>query len=142
MVGNQTELGIISARDAAFVVAKLLRDIGFEIGKHKTHFNTNGNHFELVNQRSGKIYHIKFAREFFLSFGKIFRQYDGEVGDTLDEIILKDLKDNDELIFAYPTMIYCISVEKFREFALSRTNDRDKDVKTLSIPISKLERFY
>jgi len=133
---------IKSARNAAFILEKLLANLNIETSKHPIHFNPNGAHTQLRNKRNGKRYHIKFCKEPFYSFGKIFRQYAGQVGETLDFKILEDLKPEDQLFFCYPDKIYSILVSDFNENALLRTNDRDSDTKTLSIPIKLLNRFH
>ena len=137
------QLGIKSAKEAATIISKLLRDIGFEISApHLDHFNPNGQHVNLSNERTGKQYHVKFCSEPFYSFGKIFRQYEGQIGETLDAVILENLRDEDTIFFAYPDTIYAIDVDEFRANALSRTNDKDADTHTLSIPMKLLRRFY
>lgn len=131
---------INSAREASQIIKKLFYKVNIQTIYHKTHFNPNGNHIRLRNVNSGTIYHIKFAREPFMSFGKIFRQHDGKIGETIDEEAIKDLKNTDVLMFSYPDYIYEIGVQEFREQGLSRLNDRDGSM-TLSIPISSLKRF-
>lgn len=136
----QPTIHIQSARHAAAYIERVFATIGIETHKHPTHINRTGEHIYLQNVKTAKTYHIKFAREVFLSFGKIFRQHDGKVGETLDADILKDLKDDDELFFAYPTGIYRCDVKTFKEHALSRQNDSE-GIKTLSVPLDILEAF-
>jgi len=138
---SQTRIQINSAKDAASLVERVLASLNIETHKHPIHHNKSGTHIYLKNVKTGKVYHIKFAREPFITFGYIFRQHKGKVGETLDKEVVDSLQEFDELIFAYPHAIYCCSVGKFREHALQRVNDADNYKVTLSVPIDILDSF-
>jgi len=132
---------IQSADQASKIIKKAFFDLNIQTVYYKTHFNPHGNHVRLRNPNSGTVYHIKFQREPFMTFGYIFRQHQGKIGETIDEDAIKDLKDTDVLLFCYPDKIYEITVNEFRDQALSRPNDRDHGKITLSVPITSLKRF-
>ena len=135
------KLSIHNVKQAAWIIERILINNGVQTVKHPTHKNPNGLHVYLKSLEYDITYHIKFAREPFMTFGYMFRQYAGQIGETLDKEILDDLKDTDVLFFAYPDKIYYCSVSTFREFAMQRVNDADNGKATLSIPMTKLMRF-
>lgn len=138
---SEQKLHLRNVKEAAWKIERILASIGIETVKHPIHKNSNGMHIRLKNSKTGKIYHIKFATEPFKSFGDVFRVYKGLVGETIDQDAIEDLKPDDDLFFCYPTVIYRISVQEYRERAMSRPNDADGGTITLSIPMNILERF-
>ncbi len=139
---SQGKIHIKNVKQASWIIEIMLKNNGINTVKHPIHHNPNGQHVYLkCTEQFDVTYHIKFATEFFMSFGDIFRQYKGQVGETLDKEIVDKLRDTDVLFFAYPDKIYYCSVSTFREFAMQRANDADGGKITLSVPIRILQRF-
>ena len=141
---SKQKLNIRNAKEAAWIIERRLANEGIETAKHPTHINPNGQHIEIVNKNTLTKYHIKYATEFFKSFGKIyFSIYNDEslMGESLDKEILDELNENDVLFFSYPGYIYYCPVWRFMEKAIQRPNNRDNSKVTLSAPITVLERF-
>lgn len=136
-----TQIHCLSAKQASRIIEIVLKNNGIDCVKHPIHHNENGIHVYLKNIKDDVTYHIKYATSPFMTFGYVFRQYQGEIGETLDKEVIDSLKDSDVLFFAQPNKIYYCSVSKFKEFMLQRPNDKSQGKITYSVPMKILERF-
>lgn len=138
---REYRINIHSVEQAASLIERKLANMGIDTHKHPTARHENGKHVYLKNRKDFVTYYIKFATAPFLKFGDYFRQYKGQVGDSMNQDRINELQDNDVLFFAQPHYIYYCSVAHFKEFALVRPNDKSQGKLVMSIAISKLERF-
>jgi len=131
---------IVAAKSA---VSTALRQMGIPLGEgHGAHMQLGKySHFYYVNAVTKKKYWIKKVHKPFITFGMQFKEYSGQVGETLDKEVLDMLDDRDTVYFAYDNAIYYVDVETFREYARNRPNDADGGIQTVSIPICLLESF-
>lgn len=134
------QFNIPSAKFACKVISSLLGEAGIMVTPLPGYIHPNGRHYRLVNERSGTIHHVKFAREFFHKLGKSFPEWDGLEGETMDDEVIKQLKNEDTIYFANQERIYSIFVDEFKVKAQTRTTR--SGLKSWSIPVKELEVFF
>jgi len=102
----------------------------------------NHNRYKIIKAEQGN-YLILFKREFFLSFGKIFKSFgESGAGETINKEDLKYAISNGvrNIIITYPSgNIYSISVEDFLMHSHERVNEFENK-ETRSINIKHLRR--
>jgi len=104
------------------------------------HFNSNGNHVRLVEQKTGKKFHIKFARQTFVSFGRYFLDgSDKQQGESINSESVQDLDRDDVIFFARPGSLERIFAGDFVEKSYKRTTKSGEQ--TLSVALSDLEKL-
>jgi len=103
----------------------------------KSHVHEYGNHIRLTEQKTGKKFHIKFARETFKKFGLFYPEYAGEEGESIDKTVVDELDNDDIIFFARPEAINKIFVGDLKEKAYLRYN-KTEQVETYSIALSEL----
>ena len=130
---------IQNSDDASNIIIGFLAKKGIEVEKVFTHRNKSGSHINLIDKKNNMTYHVKFATEPFFTFGTYFPEYKGEVGETLDEKVINNLKSNDVLFFAYPQRILKCTVGEFVKPNLWRITK--SGTKTCSFPLVNLEEF-
>ena len=108
-----------------------------ELVVKKSHVHKYGSHIRLIEPKTGKRFHIKFARDTFKKFGLFFPDYAGEEGESIDKSVVDELDDNDIIFFARPEAINKIFVGDLKEKAYLRMNDSE-GVETYSIALSEL----
>lgn len=127
----------------SFQLAKLIQDnlkkIGIWTGIRLARNKNNQSHFELVDNDSGRIYHVKFSREPFRAFGHYFNEFKGELGDSLNVEYINRLQDWDLVIFTYPNKAYIVRVDKIRKLNLLRVT-KDGET-TISFPLESCMNF-
>lgn len=131
---------IIEGKNA---IGTMLRTIGLEIEGRAGHIVAGKfAHYYFINVKTQKKYWIKKVHTPFMTFGRQFREYKSNVGETLDREVIDLLTDSDEVFFVYDNAIYSVEVKTFRDYMRDRLNDADHGTQTVSIPISLLERYY
>jgi len=130
---------IHSSTDASRIVTDELGKKNIKVQSFFTHKTINGVHIDLIDELNKIKYHIKFAKEPFITFGNYFPQYKDEYGETLDESVLDKLNDNDVLLFAYPDKILMCIKKEFIKPNLWRMTKYG--IKTCSFPLCNLEVF-
>ncbi len=131
-----SELNIISSEDASRYVMK--NWFFHELVRRKTYQNIHGNHIRLHSQKTGKRFHIKFARELFKTFSKHCENAEeGELGESMDVKAIEDMDDDDLIFFAQPDAIRYIFYGDLKEQGEIRTNNHTNE-ETYSIGINKL----
>jgi len=124
---------ISNSVDAAKLITEELHESGIEVERQFTHHTKQGAHVNLIDKKSGQVHHVKFSKEPFYAFGRIF-DYGDMQGDSLDEKVVDSLKDDDRLYFAYPTKIYTCSLKDFTSWNLWR--DTKHGTKTCSYALT------
>lgn len=135
----ELKLELTNSEDASLFIKGALLAKGIETQTHHLHHTAKANHVALIEKISGKVHHVKFAKEPFYSFGYYFKQFPHEHGDSLDEEVVESLKDDDVIYFAYPDIIYKIEKSYFIQPQLWR--DTKRGTKTCSFPINNMEVF-
>ncbi len=132
-----TSLNIVSAKFAARWILRYYSHKDLIV--HPTHFNDNGNHVRLYEMKTGKSFHIKFARELFNKFAILHPEAanGNEKGESINYDAVKDLKDDDMIFFARPEQIDMIFYGDLKKYGILRTQDKE-DVETYSVGVSYL----
>ena len=131
-------LNIVSAKYATRWILRYYQHKSLIV--HATHFNDNGNHVRLYEPKTGKRFHIKFARELFNYFYKLHPEFatGEEKGESINFEAVKDLGKDDMIFFARPEQIDMIFYEDLQKYGVIRTNDKEH-IQTWSVGVSHLE---
>jgi len=140
---SKLKINITSAEYAARLISSFYNNLGREFSIHPSHVNPKGKHINLIDAKTGQIFHIKFATEQFHKFGEFFPEYSGEEGESVDRSVVdKELRNNDIIFFCQPEIIRKCLVEDLKKFAFIRENDADDGIETYSIALSRLDIFF
>lgn len=141
-MNEQVKLNIPNARYASLFIKEFYNQYtGREFITKTSHVNLNGSHIDLIDSKTGQVFHIKFSTENFHKFGEFYTGYSEEEGESIDKSVVDRLRDTDVIFFAQPDIIRKCLVEDMKKFGFIRQNIADNKTQTYSISISKLEVF-
>lgn len=140
-MSNQQSMTFASAKHIAEFVKSAYSNLGRQLVISPGFKNENGDHYRLIDQNSGKIFHIKYAQQHFKKFGEFFPEFGKGEGESVSTEVVKDLKDDDLIFFGGKDEILKIFVGDLKEKGVCRDNEKYSD-STWSVGIEHCEQYY
>jgi len=124
---------------AGEMVQALLADKDIHTTELKHQMGGGRVHVELIDINSHVSHYVKYSKSPFQKFGSFFRQWKGELGDSLNDKVVQRLEDDTVLYFAYPDKIYTVKFSEFIKPSLIRMTSWGDT--TWSFPLTAMTIF-
>jgi len=121
-------------------VQLVYRQLGRPLTIHPGFKNEVGQHVRLIDPETQKKFHVKFARERFHKFSKLYPNFGKTEGESIKKEVLDGLDENDVVFFGTETEILKIFAGDIKEFGVLRNNDEFGD-QTYSVGVEFCEPF-